>query len=169
MKKRINLTRRQTLQGMASGAAAAIVPKTVEAAAARKSVTWPANMALNPDRVQAFTSDWRFHRGDAPGAEAAAFDDSGWRVLDVPHDWSIEDLPGSDDSESGAMWVQGSECTHTGPFDLYASEGQTATGWTVGGIGWYRKSFDRPQLPPNGKAELRFEGVYMNCDAWLNG
>src|SRR5262249_45358568 len=44
-----------------------------------------------------------------------------------------------------------------------------ATGWTVGGIGWYRKSFDKPQLPANCKAELRFEGVYMNCDVWLNG
>jgi beta-galactosidase len=40
-----------------------------------------------------FDADWRFHRGDAPGAEHASFDDSGWRALDVPHDWSIEDAP----------------------------------------------------------------------------
>ena len=58
---------------------------------------------------------------------------------------------------------------HAGPFDLYASEGQVSTGWTVGGMGWYRKTFDKPQVPPGGKAELRFEGVYMNCDVWLNG
>ena len=44
-------------------------------------------------RDKSFDADWRFHRGDAPGAEQAAFDDSGWRALDVPHDWSIEDLP----------------------------------------------------------------------------
>ena len=37
--------------------------------------------------------DWRFLRADAPGAEAPGFDDSAWRLLDVPHDWSIEDLP----------------------------------------------------------------------------
>ncbi len=44
-------------------------------------------------RELSFDSDWRFLRGDAAGAEAAAFDDSQWRTLDVPHDWSIEDLP----------------------------------------------------------------------------
>jgi beta-galactosidase len=56
-----------------------------------------------------------------------------------------------------------------GPFDIYASEGQGATGWTVGGVAWYRKTFERPPLTPGGKAEVRFEGVYMNCDVWLNG
>src|SRR5581483_4548458 len=40
---------------------------------------------------------------------------------------------------------------------------------TVGGVGWYRKIFDKPDLPPGGKAELRFEGVYMNSDVWVNG
>ena len=44
-------------------------------------------------RDRAFDSDWRFLRADAPGAEAPGFDDSAWRALDLPHDWSIEDLP----------------------------------------------------------------------------
>lgn len=44
-------------------------------------------------RDQSFDSGWRFLRADAPGAEAVAFDDSKWRTLDVPHDWSIDDLP----------------------------------------------------------------------------
>jgi beta-galactosidase len=165
MEKRINLTRRKALQGMASVAAAAMMTK---AGSAQKTAAWPSEIPSNPERMQAFNSDWRFHRGDAPGAEATAFDDSTWRVLDVPHDWSIEDLPEPSDPDSGAIWVEGSEPIRTGPFDMYATEGQTATGWTVGGIGWYRKSFNRPPLP-NGKAELRFEGVYMNCDVWLNG
>jgi len=42
-----------------------------------------------------FDSDWRFHRGGALGAENPDFNDSDWRVLDLPHDWSIEDLPGT--------------------------------------------------------------------------
>jgi beta-galactosidase len=37
-----------------------------------------------------FHSDWRFHLGDVPGGQAALLDDSGWRTLDLPHDWSIE-------------------------------------------------------------------------------
>jgi beta-galactosidase len=36
---------------------------------------------------------WRFSRGHAEGAEQPGFDDSRWRRLDLPHDWSIEDLP----------------------------------------------------------------------------
>jgi beta-galactosidase len=50
----------------------------------------PANV---PRIEQSFDENWRFHRGDASGAEGAVFDDSGWRSLDVPHDWRIEDLP----------------------------------------------------------------------------
>ncbi len=50
-------------------------------------------LALATPRDQPFDADWRFLRGDAPGAEQPAFDDSSWRALDVPHDWSIEDLP----------------------------------------------------------------------------
>ncbi|GAA5483141.1 glycoside hydrolase family 2 TIM barrel-domain containing protein [Haloferula sargassicola] len=56
-------------------------------------------LAASPaPRTSLFDADWKFHRGDVAGAEAAAFDDSGWRTLDVPHDWSIEDLPPKDDA-----------------------------------------------------------------------
>ncbi|UCE99451.1 MAG: hypothetical protein JSV82_09890, partial [Planctomycetota bacterium] len=43
-----------------------------------------------------FDADWRFHRGDVESGEKAQFDDSCWRLLNLPHDWSIEDLPGTD-------------------------------------------------------------------------
>ena len=119
--------------------------------------------------MRAFNNDWHFHRGDTQGAEAIDFDDSSWRTLDVPHDWSIEDLPIAADETRGAIWTDGTNPMHTGPFDMYASEGQISTGWTVGGIGWYRKTFNGPEVPRGCKAELRFEGVYMNCDVWLNG
>jgi beta-galactosidase len=51
-----------------------------------------AGRAVGDDGIL-FDSDWRFLRADAPGAENPGFDDSAWRLLDVPHDWSIEDLP----------------------------------------------------------------------------
>ena len=52
-----------------------------------------ATAATVANRDRSFDSDWRFVRADAPGAEVAGFDDSKWRTLDVPHDWSIDDLP----------------------------------------------------------------------------
>jgi beta-galactosidase len=160
-------TRREVLHGMMATAAMLPLSSVAGFGGTAGAQPWPSN-ASNPDRNRPFNDDWRFHRGDVTGADGAAFDDSEWRSLDVPHDWSIEDLPGGTE-EDGAIWSQGSTPSRMGPHDLYASEGQTATGWVVGGVGWYRKTFDKPVVPPGGKAELRFEGVYMNSDVWVNG
>src|SRR5882762_715867 len=46
-------------------------------------------------RDQPFDDNWRFLRGETPGAEQPEFNDRSWRTLDLPHDWSIEDLPGN--------------------------------------------------------------------------
>ena len=161
-------TRREALQGIAGVAAAAMLPLNAEAKRNEAAAAWPPD-AQGENHVLPFNDGWRFHRGDAPGADAASFDDSAWRALDVPHDWTIEDLPTHADEGRGAEWTGGVTPLRTGPFDMYESEGQMATGWTVGGIGWYRKTFAKPELPPGGKAELRFEGVYMNSDVWING
>src|SRR2546428_1668835 len=84
-----------------------------------------ASLFAGNSRDQTFDSDWRFLRADAPGAENPAFDDSTWRKLDVPHDWSIEDLPPKEGS------------ARIGPFDPSESENGDKTGYVVGGIGWY--------------------------------
>jgi beta-galactosidase len=121
-------------------------------------------------RDQSFDHDWRFHRGDVPGAEAPGFDDSGWRKLDLPHDWSIEDLtPVSAASGEGTIWVGGNAPTRIGPFDVALSAGQEATGYAVGATGYYRKHFRIPASGEKSEIEIRFDGVYMNSDVWLNG
>src|SRR3954453_3338489 len=153
MNKELMVTRREALQGMVGVAAAVMLP--ADSSAEKDATPWPADGVTNLQRMQPFNDNWRFHRGDAPGADAESFDDSNWRTLDVPHDWSIEDLPPAPEQGQGAIWDAGSTPSHAGPFDLYASEGQISTGWTVGGMGWYRKTFDKPQLPPGGKVELR--------------
>ncbi|HEX7317310.1 MAG TPA: glycoside hydrolase family 2 TIM barrel-domain containing protein [Pyrinomonadaceae bacterium] len=102
-------------------------------------------------RVVLFDDDWRFQRGGAQGAEGADFDDSRWRRLDLPHDWSVEDLPGKGT-----------------PFDPTAVS-QVQGGFTVGGTGWYRKSFDVPASRKGKRLVIQFDGVYMNAEVWLNG
>ena len=89
-----------------------------------------ATPAANPAggaRDVPFDDGWRFHRGDAHRPERAGFDDSSWRTVDLPHDWSIENLPAGDPAK------------RSGPFDRELSAGQASTGWVVGGTGWYRK------------------------------
>ena len=130
-------------------------------------------------RERSFDRDWRFFRGEATGAEAPSFDDSGWRSLDVPHDWSIEDLPNAPAGQGRATADPSSFAVpkgntppagappRIGPFDVKDSPGQGATGYTAGGEGWYRKHFRL--LRANQHVEVRFDGVYQDADFWLNG
>jgi beta-galactosidase len=98
-----------------------------------------------------FDDGWLFQRGGAQGAEAADFDDKGWRRLDLPHDWSVEDLPGKGT-----------------PFDPLAIS-QVQGGYTSGGTGWYRKTFEVPESQKGRRVVIQFDGVYMNAEVWLNG
>jgi beta-galactosidase len=121
-------------------------------------------------RSQLFDGGWRFYRGDAAGAEAADFDDHAWQRLDLPHDWSVEPLPTSPQSDGeGAVWGGIDVPLQIGPFDMYRSEGKRDTGWSVGGTGWYRKRFAAGEMGEDRQAEIVFEGVYMDSDVWLNG
>jgi beta-galactosidase len=260
-----------------------------------------ADAAENRDR--SFDSGWRFLRADAPGAEASGFDDSKWRTLDVPHDWSIEDLPplekspvpelpvvtgewrfqkgdepawkapkfddsawqsvtlpdnwehhsdykddnvygwfrrrleipadckgkdfdlllgciddadetflngqriggtgsfppdfrmawdvprryrvpaslvrgdGSDvlavrvydQSGNGGIYAAGGKAIRVGPFDTIEGSGGAATGHVVGGTGWYRKRFTLSPAEMGKRVAVRFDGVYMVADFWING
>ncbi len=57
-----------------------------------------------------------------------------------------------------------------GPFDAGTSPNGRSYGYTVGGVGWYRKHFDSPALPaPGSRVFLRFDGVYKNANVYLNG
>lgn len=57
-----------------------------------------------------------------------------------------------------------------GPFDAGASPGQRQTGYTVGGVGWYRRTLVTPPLDrQSASLALLLEGCYMNCTVYLNG
>ena len=89
--------------------------------------------------------NWSFQLGEVEAAEQSGFDDSQWRTLDVPHDWSIEQ-----------------------PFDKDQSDGYSA-GYLPGGIGWYRKTFTVPASDQGKKIVIDFDGVYMDSQVWING
>jgi beta-galactosidase len=98
-----------------------------------------------PRKLDLFDFAWRFHLGDTPGAETAAFDDSAWRALDLPHDWSIE-----------------------GPYDEKATSGSSG-GYVQTGIGWYRKNFSLPEAERGRRVAVQFDGVYQHSTVWING
>src|SRR3954467_14485481 len=79
-------------------------------------------------RTLSFDQGWQFIKENPSGAENPSFDDSHWRTLNLPHDWSIEDLP--------SQYKDSVE----GPFSK-ASFGKAGTGYMIGGTAWYRKRF----------------------------
>ena len=107
-------------------------------------------------KEQLFDDGWKFCKGDIKNAEKPSFNDKAWRDVDLPHDWSIEKLPGQKTGEV------------VGPFSK-ESIGTTATGYTVGGTAWYRKTL---MLNPGEKFSrtiISFDGVYMNAEVYVNG
>jgi beta-galactosidase len=178
--KPTRVSRRRALQIVGATAAAPLSPAAAHAGEA-------ADLALVPGgRDQPFDADWRFALGDGPEVAQREFDDAAWRRLDLPHDWSIEDRGPTlkavngvvRDIDTAPLWqpVTGAPKA-IGPFVGGAtligegdpSNGGHDTGHTVGGVGWYRKRFRLPPLPADGRAEIVFDGVYMNAQVFLNG
>jgi beta-galactosidase len=134
------------------------------------------------ERENNFDPGWRFLKADASGAEEAAFNDSSWRAVDLPHDWSLEDLPAATNAATVATPAAPAPTNApgggrgrprpnfpvVGPFSP-ESPGGTATGYTLGGIGWYRKHFVLGQETLGKQVAIEFDGVYMDSDVWLNG
>ena len=70
---------------------------------------------------------------------------------------------------SGGIYEAGVQAQPVGPFDPGSSEGGASTGHVLGGTGWYRKHFTLAASDSNKLVSVRFDGVYMNSDVWLNG
>ncbi|MDB5112477.1 MAG: beta-galactosidase [Mucilaginibacter sp.] len=92
-----------------------------------------------------FDKGWRFNLGDVPNGENTDLNDAKWRVLNLPHDWSIE----GEFSKSNPATPEG--------------------GALPGGIGWYRKAFTVPVTSKGKLVYIDFDGVYQKSDVWING
>lgn len=132
---------RRSLLGQAVGAAG--IMSALESTGPANAQTQPAGGAQGRSR-DSFDFDWRFFKGDAPGAQQPSFADASWRGLDLPHDWSIE-----------------------GPFS--EQPGSATFGHLPTGIGWYRKRFSIPESYRDRKVVIEFDGVYQNSEVWING
>lgn len=96
-------------------------------------------------QIENFGKNWKFYLGDVTKGQEPGLNDSQWRVLDLPHDWSIE-----------------------GEFrkDNPATPGGGAL---PGGIAWYRKTFTVPESHQGKLVFIDFDGVYRNSEVWING
>lgn len=86
--------------------------------------------------------NWKFHLGECEEAWYKGFDDSQWRSVRLPHDWSVE-IPFSKEYSSG-------------------------TGYAAGGVGWYRLHFTLPKEYEGKCIRVVFDGIYKNSQVWCN-
>ena len=84
------------------------------------------------------------------GPYTAKFDASGWKTVNLPHDWVV-DLP-------------------------FAAEASHSHGYkTVGhkypetSVGWYRKTFTVPAEDYGKHLWLQFDGIFRDARVWVNG
>jgi len=88
---------------------------------------------------------WWFHPGDVAGAQEESFQDQKWRVVNLPHDWSIEQTTDAKEPASGGG------------------------GFFPTGVGCYRRTFSVPESWKDQRVWIEFEGVYQRAEVSING
>ncbi|RFC75045.1 glycoside hydrolase family 2 TIM barrel-domain containing protein [Streptomyces sp. AcE210] len=145
----MHVTRRTVLAASAAGSMAGTfaLPAPGAAAADRAGTVGRRTVGLD--------DGWRFALVSPDGitdptgayadAEQPGFDDSDWRMVAVPHDWSIEQTPTTEHNTT------------------------SGTGFLPGGLGWYRKKFTVPAAYAGKRISVEFDGVYMDANIYVNG
>jgi beta-galactosidase len=103
------------------------------------------NHVFSQRTVTNFNKDWKFFLGDDSAANGYNYNDTKWRTLNLPHDWSIE---GKFSKEYPTTYNEGA---------------------LPAGIGWYRKTFTVPLAAKGKRIYINFDGVYRNSEVWING
>src|SRR5919112_1423679 len=96
-------------------------------------------------KKESFNKNWRFILDSVNSYAGTGINDTSWRKLNLPHDWSIEGTFSKDNPA-------------------------TASGGAfTGGIGWYRKNFKIPASSEGKTVLIGFDGVYRNSEVFING
>jgi beta-galactosidase len=95
------------------------------------------------------TGDFKFAK--------AGFDDSGWRALDLPHDWAVELPFVHDDGGNGDSSLR--------------SHGYKPLGrrYPETSVGWYRREFEIPASDLGRRIWVEFDGGFRDVLVFVNG
>lgn len=136
------------------------------AATVRRAVAGPDRSApadASPRRRVSLDEGWRFHLGDievpgprvnnetydytkagnAAGAAGLVYDDAGWPLIDVPHDFVVE--------------------------QPYVKEENNAQGYRPKDVGWYRKTLTLDPADRGKHIELQLDGLATTATVYFNG
>jgi len=110
--------------------------------------------------VTSLNFGWRFMAGDVPGASASLYDDSQWRMVDVPHDFQIEQ-----------PWVAPAADEKADNDDPAANikSRLSSRAFKEMGKGWYRYHLTPADSLKGRRLVLDFGGIMYVGDVYLNG
>ncbi len=94
-------------------------------------------------QAEKINQNWKFILNDVENGQETTLNDSRWKTVELPHDWSIK--------------------------QQLSPSLASATGYLPGGIGWYRKHIFVPKEKNGEKVYLYFEGVYNRSEIFVNG
>ena len=135
-----------------------------------------------------FDDGWVFHRDDAPGAERPGYDDSGWQAVDLPHDWSLDDLPPAAPTPaaiSALPVVEGTWRFKKGDDPSWKKPGLDESDWETvilpaaweqhsnytedNVYGWYRRRIEVPAELKGKDVDLQLGKIDDVDEAFVNG
>ena len=117
--------------------------------------------AQNGDRqVVNINFGWLFHEGDLPAAQQVNTNETGWRKVDLPHDFQIEQ-----------PWVAPAADEKADNTDVAANikSRLSSRGFKEMGKGWYRYHFTPANEMKNRRVLIDFGGIMYVGDVYLNG
>jgi len=106
-------------------------------------ISYPDKEKNEARKVINIDKNWKFHEGRLSNAQVTGFNDTGWKMVNVPHDWRIH--------------------------DRYDKNNRRESGYLPKGIGWYRKCLDIKPEYEGKRIYVSFDGVFRNCTVWVNG
>ena len=118
-------------------------------------------LSANSGRItESFNFGWRFHAGDVANGESLSLDDSGWQVINVPHDFQIHQ-----------PWVAPAKDERADNSDIGANVKSrlSSRAFKEMGIGWYRKTITPDASLKGKRIILDFEGIMLVGDVYVNG
>ena len=168
-----------------SRSAASAAEQSLPAAPTEGEAPGIASTVESPRKRYLLDFDWRFHLGNASDqsldfgfgaprregtfAKAAFvapvgqldFDDAGWRLIDLPHDWAVE-LPFLTDNKT---YMEGHEAKL-----VNFGEGRKPIGrdFPATSVGWYRRKITLPAGSENKRISLENDGVFRDAVVLFN-
>ncbi|MDE3741796.1 beta-galactosidase GalB [Maribacter polysaccharolyticus] len=94
--------------------------------------------------TESFNQNWKFQKGEIGSEKTMDFEDTSWRILDLPHDWAIE-----------------------GPFS--EAHNTRTGGLPIYGTAWYRKNFIVDKKHEGKTVAIDFDGIMNYAEIYING